>query len=52
VRDAVWEAAESSFTEEELAQLVFAVTAINAWNRLAIATRMEPGHDKPATRSA
>jgi AhpD family alkylhydroperoxidase len=52
VRDAVWDAADAVFTQDELAQLVFAVTSINAWNRLAIATRMEPGHYNPATASA
>jgi AhpD family alkylhydroperoxidase len=35
--------ARASFEEEELAQLVFAITAINAWNRLTITARTEPG---------
>ena len=30
--------------DEELAQLVFAIMTINAWNRLMITTRVEPGH--------
>jgi AhpD family alkylhydroperoxidase len=47
VPDAVWERARAAFDEEELAQLVFAITAINAWNRLNIATRVEPGHYHP-----
>ena len=47
VPDAVWERARASFGEDELAQLVFAITAINAWNRLNIATRLEPGHYHP-----
>jgi alkylhydroperoxidase family enzyme len=35
-------------TPDELAKLVFAITAINAWNRLNIATGLEPGHYQPA----
>jgi AhpD family alkylhydroperoxidase len=50
VPDEVWQRARATFSEEELAQLIFAVTAINAWNRLAITTRMEPGHYRPAAR--
>ncbi len=44
VPDGVWARAEAEFAEAELAQLVFAITAINAWNRLNVATRLEPGH--------
>jgi AhpD family alkylhydroperoxidase len=40
VPDAVWSEAAAALDPEELAQLVFQVTAINAWNRLAITTRM------------
>jgi AhpD family alkylhydroperoxidase len=47
VPDDVWEQARNAFAEEELAQLVFAITAINAWNRLMIAARVEPGHYEP-----
>ena len=32
------------FGESELANMVFAITAINAWNRLMIAARVQPGH--------
>jgi AhpD family alkylhydroperoxidase len=38
----VWEEASVHFATEELAQLVWAITVINAWNRIAIATRMTP----------
>lgn len=38
----VWEEASEHFEEEELAQLVWAITVINAWNRIAITTRMPP----------
>jgi AhpD family alkylhydroperoxidase len=48
----VWDRARASFGDEELAHLVFAVTAINAWNRLMITARVEPGHYRPALRDA
>jgi AhpD family alkylhydroperoxidase len=47
VPDDVWRKAEEQFEPEELAQLVFAITAINAWNRIAITARAEPGHYVP-----
>lgn len=47
VPDEVWERARAAFDDDELAQLIFAITAINAWNRLNIATRLEPGHYRP-----
>jgi AhpD family alkylhydroperoxidase len=43
----VWDEAAANFREDELAQLLMAITAINAWNRVAIATRMEPGTYRP-----
>lgn len=36
VPDEVWDEAASRFDEKELAGLVFAITTINAWNRLAV----------------
>ena len=36
----------------QLAQLVFAITAINAWNRLCITARVEPGHYEPGKLAA
>jgi AhpD family alkylhydroperoxidase len=47
VPDDVWEQAAAQFDADELAQMVFAITAINAWNRLCISTRVEPGHYVP-----
>ena len=38
----VWEEASAYFEPHELAQLVWAITVINAWNRIAITTRMLP----------
>lgn len=42
VPNEVYEEAAEQFDEGELAQLLFAVVAINAWNRLAISTRKLP----------
>jgi AhpD family alkylhydroperoxidase len=36
----VWEEASAYFRADELAQLVWAIIVINAWNRIAITTRM------------
>jgi AhpD family alkylhydroperoxidase len=46
--DAVYKEAQAHLNEKELADLTFAVTAINAWNRLCIASRMVPGDYRPA----
>lgn len=48
VPDEVWSEASARFDDYELSQLVFAITAINSWNRLMIATRTEAGHYQPA----
>lgn len=52
VEDSVYETVRPHFTDKELADLTFAVATINAWNRLAIAARMEPGKYQPAPHSA
>lgn len=44
VPDDVWAEAEGAFGERELANLLMATVAINAWNRIAVATRMVPRH--------
>jgi AhpD family alkylhydroperoxidase len=44
---AVWDHVTDHFDEDGIAQLLWAIIAINAWNRLAIATRMEPGKYEP-----
>jgi|SRR5579884_3680751 AhpD family alkylhydroperoxidase len=43
VPDEVYEEVRRVFSEKEIADLTFAVAAINAWNRLAISLRAEPG---------
>jgi AhpD family alkylhydroperoxidase len=47
VADDVWERARAVFDEHELSQLVLTITVINAWNRLNITVRTEPGHYEP-----
>jgi AhpD family alkylhydroperoxidase len=42
VPDEVWNQAAKHFDEHTLAQLVMAIATINAWNRIAVATRMVP----------
>ncbi len=43
VPDAVYEKVRAFFNDKELADLTLAVATINAWNRLAIASRTVPG---------
>jgi len=52
VPDAVWEQAAAVFQPDELAHLVAAIVAINAWNRLAITARTTPGTYEPPARAA
>jgi AhpD family alkylhydroperoxidase len=46
--DAVYAEARAHFSEKELSDLTLAVAAINAWNRLSIASRIAPGGYQPA----
>ncbi len=52
VPDAVYQEARSHFSEKELSDLTLAVAAINAWNRLSIASRIVPGGYQPAKKKA
>jgi AhpD family alkylhydroperoxidase len=47
VPDEVWDRAAAAFDEDEVTQLVFAITSINSFNRLNITARVEPGHYQP-----
>ncbi|MEU5982132.1 carboxymuconolactone decarboxylase family protein [Streptomyces sp. NPDC047434] len=47
VPDAVYARAAAVFDETELARVIAAITVINAWNRIAVSTRMTPGHYTP-----
>lgn len=49
--DDVYEEARSHFAEQDLANLTWAIAAINAWNRIAIGFRAEPGkYQAPAKK--
>ena len=41
--EAVYEAVRAHFSDKELADLSWAIAAINAWNRVAIGFRSEAG---------
>lgn len=43
VPDDVWDEAADAYDEESLAALLFAIAAINAWNRLNVTTRQVAG---------
>jgi AhpD family alkylhydroperoxidase len=44
VPDEIYLSVRAHLSERELGALTLAVVAINGWNRIAISTRMEPGH--------
>ena len=48
VPDEGYARAASEFDETELAHLIAAITAINAFNRFGVSTRMVPGHYTPS----
>ncbi|KOU64031.1 alkylhydroperoxidase [Streptomyces sp. MMG1533] len=50
VPDAVYAEAAAVFDEEQIAALIWTATVINAYNRIAIATRMVPGAYQPAQK--
>ena len=55
VPDDVYEEAARHFPDEELGQLIGAIIAINAWNRVGVGTAMEPPPlevSEPPTRTA
>jgi alkylhydroperoxidase family enzyme len=47
VSDDMYERVRAVFNEKELSDLTLAVATINAWNRLAISARVEPGKYQP-----
>jgi AhpD family alkylhydroperoxidase len=50
VPDAVYEEATKHFSDNELTNLIVAISTINAWNRLAITFHAEPGKYQPANK--
>ena len=49
VPDEVYEEALAHFSEKEIVDLTYVAMTINAWNRLAVATRALPGRYRPKT---
>jgi len=49
VPDEGYERVRPYFTEEELSDLTLAIAVINAWNRLAISSRLPAGNYRPAS---
>lgn len=47
VPDEVYAQAAAHFDETELARVIGAIVVINSWNRIAVSTRMTPGHYTP-----
>ena len=44
VTEATWQRVRAAFSDEETAQLIMGISAINTWNRMAITTHMDlPG---------
>ena len=52
VPDAVYAEVKKYFSEKEIVDLTLVVSAINTWNRIAIATRAVPGHYRPKQSAA
>ncbi len=50
--DDVYGEALREFGEAGMVKLTLAITQINAWNRIAIAFRAEPGHYQPGNHAA
>jgi AhpD family alkylhydroperoxidase len=48
VPDEVYDAAAEQFADKELAQLISLIICINAWNRIGVTNRLEPGHYSPS----
>ena len=44
--DEAYDALRGQFTDQQIVELTFTISTINAWNRLAISFRAEPGHYK------
>jgi AhpD family alkylhydroperoxidase len=47
VPDQVYREVREQFNEQELSDLTIAIATINAWNRIAISARSEPGQYQP-----
>jgi AhpD family alkylhydroperoxidase len=52
VPDAIWDEAARHYDERALASLLLSIAAINAWNRLNVATRQVAGSRHPVSRAS
>jgi len=52
VPDEVFEEVKKYFSEKEIVDLTLVATAINMWNRIAIAMRAVPGHYRHAAKTS
>lgn len=50
VSDELYEGTRRQFSEQEMVDLTLAIVTINAWNRIAISFRSEPGTYQPASQ--
>ncbi len=50
--DDIYQFARQQFSDKELVDLTYAVSVINAWNRMAISFRSVPGQYQPKARLA
>lgn len=51
VSEQVYEKVRSHFSAKELCDLTLAIATINAWNRLSISARLDPGRYQPSPRA-
>jgi AhpD family alkylhydroperoxidase len=52
VPDSVYDETRKHFSDQEIVDLTYLAVAINAWNRLAVATRAVPGRYRAAKATA
>jgi AhpD family alkylhydroperoxidase len=52
VPDTIWDEAARHYDERALASLLVSIAAINAWNRLNVATRQVAGSRRPVSRAS
>jgi AhpD family alkylhydroperoxidase len=52
VSNEAFEEVKKQFSEAEIVDLVYVISTINAWNRIAISLRAVPGHYQPPKKSS
>jgi AhpD family alkylhydroperoxidase len=50
--DEAFAVVKTQFSDKEIVDLTYAISTINAWNRIAISMRAVPGHYQPAQKSS